>query len=281
MKKIYQLLTVVALSVAALCSCVPEDVEITLLTDPGTMVYSNERQTASFKISCDHSWKASGNLDWLTVETEKGSSGDYQDVKFSLLENSGYEYREGDITIKSGKSELVVHITQEPQIKYFLNENFDTESLILEGDIPYGWFNIDTDGDGWVWRCLRNTDKNYTCVYSSSYDSYTYRVLTPDNWLVSRAFTLPGTGFNLSWDVMGLDPEFLGDKYAVYAVLGDTMLPIDKLYEGVTDSAEEFKTHTVNLDKYSEINIRIAFRHYDCTDLSSVIITNVKVTNKR
>ncbi len=290
MKKIY--LTIVLLAMWLVCGCGPSLENTTLELATGSaedaVEYTFDRQTGSIKINCNRSWKAASSAEWLVVETPSGKAADRQDLLIRLYENGSYDYRQAEVTITAGKATLVVKVEQAPRIYYFVKENFNDKYMVVENTVPTGWYgdndsNLDADGDGFGWRCCRDSETDETFAYSYSYHEDFGRVLTPDNWLVSPRFTIPATGFTLRWEVKGGNADYLGDKYQVCAATYDEegVHPIDVLLEEVTTSAETLTAHRVSLDGYIDQKICIAFRHFDSEGLSRVMITNVEVSNRK
>ena len=288
MKRIFVFM---AALVFALCACQPMGDDITLAlvnADPDALLYTYERQTVKLKMDCNRSWKASCSEEWIALEETRGSEGEAQVFIFVLSSNPDYTYRTGTIVITAGDRDLVLTVTQEPEIKYYLKENFDDSDLIVEDDLPKGWRSIDADGDGFGWRRYRDPETEETYAYSCSFQEDFQRVLTPDNWMVTPKISLPGKGFCISWDVRGSDAGYLGDNYQVYVANlvtlsdGDVrLLPLELLFEEKTISATKLTHHSFSLDSYAGMTVCIAFRHYDSTKLARVLITNVEVTNSR
>lgn len=291
MKPIYKFVAVLAGALLTLSACGPSLEDTVLeLTDADVPVglYTHEQQQGFVLINCNRSWTATSSERWLELETKKGSSDLGEPVKFSLSRNETKQYREGTITIKAGKASLDFVVRQMPEILYYVNENFGSSSLVLEADLPSGWYGdggsaLDVDGDGYGWRCMRDENTDETFAYSASYDSNRGRALKPDNWMTTPRFTLADTGYSLRWDVKGSDPDFLGDKYEVYIAAyqdGYALELVEKICDEVTTSADVLTSHEINLDKYVGERICIAFHHYDSYNLSRVLITNVEVSNR-
>lgn len=283
MKKLFAFLAVLIL---ALCACQPSGEDIELARDDASdspLLYNYERQTARVAFTCNRTWKASSPDEWIELDASKGSAGEGQKLKFYLTENPSYEYRTGSITITAGSSVLELQVIQEPKIVYLLQENFKTDELLLESNLPYGWNSIDADDDGYGWRCWLDPESEQSFAYSASYYDIAYKMLSPDNYMVSPQFTIPGKGFSVKWDARGSDPEFLGDKYEVYtAAIVDNKVNLHRVIcEETIASATEFSHHDINLDGYEGLKICIVFRHFDSTDLARVLITNVEVSNRK
>ena len=273
--------------VFALCACQPsgDDIILELVKgDPSNLLYTYERQSVNLGLDANRSWKASGSAEWIELETLKGSGEEGDVISFTLAANPDFTYRTGEIVIKAGERELVLTVTQEPEIRYIIKENFNGFPETIEGDLPSRWLVVDLDGDGKNWHCCRDTETGQAFAYSESYNE-AYGPLTPDNLMITPTINLPGVGFSIKWDSRASDPEYAGDKYKVYvAADGDYGHPIISsavLCEEETTSTAELTHHEFNLDKFEGINICIVFRHYDSTGNSRVLITNVEVSNSR
>ena len=291
MKQIYRFFAVLASAVFVMCACQPALEDTVLeLTDPDMPVvtFSDEHQSGFVLINCNRTWKASSSEPWLELETTRGGSEPGQPVKFRLAANEGYGYRECTVTVDAGKARLEFVVRQMPVIIYYINENFDSADLVLESDLPSGWYgddgsSLDSDGDGYCWRCCRDPNTKLTYAYSMSYNEDRGRALRPDNWMTSPRFIVPSADFSLRWDAMGYDSEYLGDKYEVYIATYTDGYPLEtvlKVCEEVTTSADVLTSHQVSLADFVGERICIAFHHFDSYNLSRVLITNVEVSNR-
>ncbi|MBR5035048.1 MAG: choice-of-anchor J domain-containing protein [Bacteroidales bacterium] len=286
MKRISLYFAAVISAAFAMCSCQPtgDDIVLELVKDdPSALLYTCDRQTVKIKMNSNRSWKASCTEEWIEIETTKGSDGEDQLFRFILFANPGYTYRTGEIVIKAGDRNLVLTVTQEPEIQYLVKENFNDDNLLVEKALPSGWTSIDLDKDGFGWRCWRNEETEQAYAYSASYDSYDGD-LSPDNYMLTPIFRIPAQGFYVRWDAMGSDAEYLGDKYEVWVAAYKSDSPLvylKKLCEEVTESATELTHHEYMLDDYVDISLCIVFRHFDSVGRSRVLITNVEITNSR
>ena len=283
MKK--HLLYIVA-AAALLCACNPtgDDIELALTNpDQAEIKSSCDARNIWIDFDCNRSWKASATEDWIEIDPEKGPRGEGQSLKLKLAANGTYQYRTAEVTIEAGDRNLVVKVTQEPILKYYIQENFNRESLLVEEDLPSGWYSIDADGDGYGWRCVRDSETDETFAYSASFLEDRDKALRPENWMVTPRFVIRDKGFSVKWDVKGSDADYLGDKYQVWVATyenGGNLVLYQKICEEVTTSATELKHHEYNLDLYTDLTICIAFKHLESYNLSSVLITNIEVSNK-
>ena len=150
-----------------------------------------------------------------------------------------------------------------------------------------GWTVTDADNDGHNWTIDANGSAyalahgGNAYIYSESYDNYgSYDVLTPNNWLISPAVTIPaGSQMQLTWWVMTADASYAADHYAVY--VGTTGTPTDlaattAVYEHTLLATEDsWAQITVDLSNYAGQTVYIGFRHYNCTGQLAVLIDDI------
>ena len=259
-----RILPYIAALLFVLCSCVQKDVVLELVDDdPDALIYTDEGQTARLKLTSSHSWKASCSAEWIELLTPKGSAGDEQTFKFTLSPNKEAKTRTAEITLSAGGQTLVLTVKQQPVIVYYVNENFDSDNLIYENELPARWVTIDADGDHFGWRCYRDPETNQTFAYSASY--YT-GVLIPDNWMLTPRFKFPESEVSVRWDSLGYDPEYPGDKYEVWVAMykdGEDLQLLEKICTETVESTTELTHHKVSIEKFDDITICIAFHHFD------------------
>ena len=149
------------------------------------------------------------------------------------------------------------------------------------------WKFIDADGDGANWFLYANDEASYGynnshgLAMSASYDN-NYGALTPDNWMVLPAMSLPeGSNLILSWYEKGQDTGYAAEKYSVYiSTTGNTV-------EDFTTAAANFTAtknwvgRNVELNQYAGQTVYIAFRHHDVTDMYILDIDDIKVSTER
>lgn len=139
-----------------------------------------------------------------------------------------------------------------------LNETFDT------GTMPAGWTAIDSDGDGFNWDPASNLAgrDGGLCICSASYDLAGGVGLSPDNWLISPAITLPADA-TLTFYVRGQDPTYCQEHFSVYVSTTGTAI-FDFGTALMTDvTGSQWTEKTVNLSAYTGQTVHIAFRHYN------------------
>lgn len=156
------------------------------------------------------------------------------------------------------------------QAQTFLFEDFESVTL------PDGWIRIDNDGDGHNWDPLIGFP-GYSGSSSIASASYNGEPLTPDNWLITNAFTLTANA-TLTFYVAGYDPDYYQEHYSVYiSTTGSDISDFTtELISGTTTSST-YEQKTVDLSAYTGQTVRLAFRHHDCTDQYWLRLDAVKV----
>ena len=153
---------------------------------------------------------------------------------------------------------------------------FESQSEVNE------WTFVDKDGDGynWDWNELGEAPVAYEgagCIYSHSYVNYVGAV-NPDNWAISPEFTIPenAASATLSWYAGPQDPDWVAEHYGVYVGTGTDTANYTQLFEE-TISYSDYKNTTVDLTAYAGQTIRVAFRHFNCTDMFILKLDQVEV----
>ena len=168
------------------------------------------------------------------------------------------------------------------QAQSLLSEDF-------ENGIPSTWVNIDADNDGNTWLSSESIsgvsghNGSSSCAFSCSY--YNSTVLTPDNWLITPAVTLSSNATLTFW-VCAQDANYAAEHYGVYisTTAGTTPSAFTLIYEETLDAnggartQGTWKQKTVNLASYTGQTVRIAFRHFNCTDMFYLNLDDVEIT---
>lgn len=155
----------------------------------------------------------------------------------------------------------------------------------FENGIGGCWSTIDANGDGHSWMATLNDNdlagfgnNGSNSAYSNSYINGVGAV-TPDNWLVTPAITLPATGsYTLSW-FAGSAPSYPEEHYAVYVATANTEAAFsatNALYEETLTSGD-WTEHNVSLANYAGQTVYVAFRHYNCSDAYILGIDDVTI----
>ena len=167
-----------------------------------------------------------------------------------------------------------------------LDEDFET--------VPTGWLAADRDGDGNAWLIgvppgppAHLTSQN---LYSQSWISTT-GALTPDNYIITSAITLPATATSLDFTFQ-VAPATLVDTWyeEYYTVYWATDL---SSYASI-DASPQIKpggiitqavvTETIDMIPYLGQTGYIVIRHHNCTDeeyiaIDDMLVSGTSVTN--
>ena len=130
----------------------------------------------------------------------------------------------------------------------------------------------DQDGDGYNWTRIGQSSyahESTYCMYSASWSS---NALTPDNWMITPAFEAVGLSF---WTRGNSYPDHIG---VFVSTDGGATWSDKALLEYDTDGTE-YEKKTVDLSAYKGQEIKVAFRHYNCTDQYYVFIDDIETYN--
>ena len=169
------------------------------------------------------------------------------------------------------------------QAQNLLSEDFDN-------GIPTSWVTVDADNDGFNWVSsidLMSSGLGHNgsagCAVSQSY-SNNDGALTPNNWLITPAVNLTANAI-LTFYVCAQDNAWAAEHYGVYisTTAGTTPSDFTLIYEETIDanggSREQgvWKLKTVDLSSYTGQTVRIAFRHFNCTDMFYIDLDDVTI----
>lgn len=158
-------------------------------------------------------------------------------------------------------------------------EGFDSRT------IPSSFTTIDADNDGHNWDATYWTNNNGNngsagVVASASYIN-NVGALTPNNWLILPAMTLPANAsdFNLSW----YDAAYgYAEPFTVYiTTAGNTVADFTAATDvnnfNTNGGTMVYQKRTVSLASYAGQTVYIAFRHWNCTDNYWLLIDDIRV----
>ncbi|PKP48120.1 MAG: hypothetical protein CVT92_16400 [Bacteroidetes bacterium HGW-Bacteroidetes-1] len=151
------------------------------------------------------------------------------------------------------------------------------------GTLPTGWLSLDVDGDGYVWD---NTAIEFWdmephtglyCMYSASYRNFV-GPLTPNNWLITPSISISSESELKFW-VSAQDPAWSQEQYYVRVSTTGTAVAdfTETIHSAITPIA--WTEIVLDLSAYAGQSVYIAFVHADVTDMFSVKIDDVTVTN--
>ena len=147
------------------------------------------------------------------------------------------------------------------------------------------WTLEDRDGDGELWEFadaefqeVESFDGGFVWSFSWYFDTF-----TPDNLLISPAFAIPtDQDVELTFKVAAYeDDELFQEHYAVYIIPASEEFTGNEtpVFEETLDAAYYNPPKIVNVDisSYGGGNVKLVFRHYDCTDIFYISMDDIQV----
>ena len=170
----------------------------------------------------------------------------------------------------------------------------------FDNGLPECWTTIDADNDGYGWVLGSATDGIYLdggdltgaghdestdMMVSGSYSNVS-GALTPDNWLITPAITLPaGSPASVSFFAAAQDASYPEEHYGVYVSTTTTdpaafTLIWDETMDengGNHRAQGTWGEKHADLSNYAGQTIYIGFRHYGCTDQFIFLLDDITV----
>ncbi len=155
---------------------------------------------------------------------------------------------------------------------------FDPNSIIwdFESDPEDQGFEFtDEDGDGYTWEWMYGSDglvcyEGMGCAASASYIN-NLGALNPDNWMITPEFS----GTAITFWANGQDPSWASEFMGVYVSEDGGQTWSDELFSlTATGTPTEY---SVDLSDYTG-TLRVAFRHYNVTDMFRLNVDYITVT---
>ncbi|MBO7609559.1 MAG: DUF2436 domain-containing protein [Muribaculaceae bacterium] len=137
-----------------------------------------------------------------------------------------------------------------------------------------GWVIYDADGDGDNWYYTTN-DLAQSGEYVLASDSYYWGALYPDNWLISPEVALNG---ELTFYASGSASSWYDEVFRVYVGPTDW-----ESIEDFTPISEDITTgygmqqYTFDLSEWAGERGVIAIRHYNCSDVYTLLIDDFSI----
>lgn len=168
---------------------------------------------------------------------------------------------------------------------YLLQESFEG------GVIPAGWTSIDQDGDGYEWDAAQwNPDFNTQLAATYSHTgngviasaSYINNVgeLTPNNWLITSAITVPAANTTPTLSFWARVYGYTEPIEVLVSTTGATVADFTSpaiLTQSIT--SDDYAQFTADLSAYAGQTIYIAFVHRNSTDNYWLFLDDVEVYN--
>ena len=145
-----------------------------------------------------------------------------------------------------------------------------------------GWTLTDSDADGNDWAVFTSQAPNDAfgdCMTSASWNT---NPLTPDNWVVSSAISIPGGAPNafLKWKVYAQDQAWTAENYTVYVATASDIATLGAsttTFTEVLTTSAGFMDRSLDLSAFIGQTIYVAFRHHNVTDQFRMNIDEVYV----
>ena len=167
-----------------------------------------------------------------------------------------------------------------PQITSFpFEEGFESETFP-----PAGWTLLDADGDGHNWHRITSsaypTNSGIGAIMGETYvPGVPPLELTPDNYLITPAISLPESQGYLRWYVRTLVNWAAAESYSI--LISTTTPTIDAFVSVFSEVLAPVNTswteRTLSLEDYANQTIYIAIRHHTPTAQYSMFIDDFSV----
>ncbi|MEG1572447.1 MAG: choice-of-anchor J domain-containing protein [Bacteroidales bacterium] len=148
----------------------------------------------------------------------------------------------------------------------YLNESFN--KIISDRDFPpYGWLNVDGDGDGFRWRVSADGD-GYNGTTGAVSDSWQMQDLKPQNWLITPRLEVEKITDSIKFMIASFEEDYENSTYPEsYALYVSTKTPAISDFTELIDSMTFVPTQggwqskALSLKKYVGQKIYIGFLH--------------------
>ncbi|MFP4555247.1 MAG: choice-of-anchor J domain-containing protein [Bacteroidales bacterium] len=156
---------------------------------------------------------------------------------------------------------------------------------------PASWVVLDEDGDGYSWEFRMTAEEDGYPISHSAIEEEGggYIALTPDNWLITPPVNL--LGYEEAEEILvkfkvaasASTAAYTEEKYKVVLAEENTVDPADftnELWvETLGEEAGEYNylEREIDITAHAGNQIRIAFVHFDCTDMDRLSIEDVEV----
>ena len=234
------------------------------LHGPNTVIAGN---AATFTATCDVN---NATLQW-TLEGATPSTATGNSVVATWPEPGTYTITVA-ATNEVGTAEATMTVSvldcSNPTLPYFT----DFEALGSLGC----WTAIDANNDGLTW----DYEEDFGAI-NYSWDEEEEEGITPDDYLVSPALSLPqGGSCQLSYTIAPAGLFDYEEHYSVYvSTTGCSVSDFtDCLLSETFDGEEWYYERSIDISQYAGHTVYIAFRHHDCYDQMALSIYDVTVT---
>lgn len=183
-------------------------------------------------------------------------------------------YPSNDLPEITADTVFVAHFSNLPIVGWYFETNPATD----------GWTFVDSDGDthNWIWQADYSNTPHCTAyegeglIYSESYYKAGSTALTPDNWAITPAVTLPTGYASVTLYAKGQDAKYPAEHFAIYVGTSANTANMTKISEEFVATGEYTK-YEVDLNDYVGQTVYIAIRHYNVTDQFYLNVDQVEV----
>lgn len=134
------------------------------------------------------------------------------------------------------------------------------------------WTPIDANNDGLTWSLYEGVG-----AVDYSFHPELETAVTPDDYLVSPAITLPATGnYELSFSIAAGNQQYFAEHYSVYVSTGNTVSDFTTELFSETLGQNVYE-HSLSLNAFRGQTIYVAFRHHDCSDQLAIALRSVEI----
>lgn len=193
---------------------------------------------------------------------------------WTIQGGSNTVYPSNDLPEITADTVFVAHFSNLPIVGWY----FETDP------VAEGWTFVDSDGDthNWIWQADYSNTPHCTAyegeglIYSESYYKAGSTALTPDNWAITPAVTLPTGYASVTLYAKGQDANYPAEHFAIYVGTSAEVSSMTKVSEEFVATGEYVK-YEVDLTDYVGQTVYIAIRHYNVTDQFYLNIDQVEV----
>ena len=171
---------------------------------------------------------------------------------------------------------------------HLLEEGFENcyhDSLTGATIIPGGWQIVNNDEDIYNWFSYTSQNTAHSGLGSLASESWIaggVGPLTPDNWVISPAITIPDSTVVVWW-VATQDFNYPSEHYGLFLSTTGSALEdftVELFNETLEVANAVWQRRYVYLTEYSGETVYLAWRHYDCTDNYKIKIDDILVTDE-
>ena len=143
------------------------------------------------------------------------------------------------------------------------------------------WILVDADGDtrNWVKNGRTETHSGSGNMASQSWISGV-GAITPDNWLISPLLGIPADRADVDWWEYSPEVNDYDEHYGLYVSPNCSTNPNDFVLVSEYDvpASKTWRNVTASLNAYRGQVVRIAFRHFNCTDKFWLVVDDIRLT---